>query len=87
MRLHEWTIANKLTVKPSKSSVLIIPPKQTISIPNIEIQYNHTKIVVKECIKYLEIEIDSRLSFQVQLKAVVKNVVVKELSRSVGIMF
>jgi len=60
--IHKWTIANKLTVNPSKSSVLIIPPKQTISTLSIEIRYNHTKIVVKECIKYLGVEIDSRLN-------------------------
>ena len=33
--VHEWTMANKITVNPEKSLALIIPPKITTSIPDI----------------------------------------------------
>ena len=36
-KVYEWTNANKITVKPEKSHVLIIPPKSAHQIPSAKV--------------------------------------------------
>ena len=80
--IHTWTSANKLTVNPSKSTVLIIPPKKTTPIPHVNIVYNNNKICVQESVKYLGVVINHRLNFLKHIKSIHA-----KISRSVGIMY
>jgi len=81
-KLQQWTTDNMLTVNPKKPSVLIIPPKRTTPVPNLQVKYGNDVIALTECIKYLGIWIDSRLTFVNHV-----NTLEKKLSRSLGIMF
>ena len=79
--IHSWSSTNKLTINHSKSSLLIIPPKQIISTPESDIKYNESKIAIKKYFKCLGVEIDSHLNFQRHIKSIKQ-----KLSQSVGIM-
>jgi len=67
---------------PPRSMALIIPPKKTKSIPKIHIKYDNNTILLQDCVKYLSIVFDSRLTF-VQLIQLFE----EKISRSMGIMY
>ena len=51
-KVHIWTNANTITVNPKKTLTLIMPPKITNPIPDIEMQFLNTSISVNDQIKY-----------------------------------
>ena len=57
---------NCLTINPSKSQAIIIPPllSQGVSPTNINIKLNFSTIAISDNIKYLGILIDSKLLFR-----------------------
>ena len=79
--VHEWTVANKITVNPEKSLALIILPKITTSIPDIQLHFNNNSVTLKDSVKYLGITIDARLNFDVHI-----NTLTRKTSRSLGVM-
>ena len=81
VNIYEWTKANKITVNPKKTSVLIIPPKATSPPPNIHLVFNGSIIPINESIKYLGITIDKKLNFEIHIKQLES-----KISRSIGIM-
>ena len=81
VNVYEWTKANKITVNPKKTSVLIIPPKATSPPPNIHLVFNGSIIPINESVKYLGITIDKKLNFEIHIKQLESKV-----SRSIGIM-
>jgi len=80
--IKEWTSANKLTVNLNKSLVLIIPPKKTKPIPKLHIKHDNTTIPLQDCVKYLDIVFDSRLTFVQHIQ-----LLDEKISRSMGIMY
>ena len=79
--VHEWTVANKITVKPKKSLALIRPPKIITSIPDIQLHFNNNSVTIKDSVKYLGITIDAKLNFDVHI-----NTLTRKISRSLGVM-
>ena len=79
--LSFWFDSNKLTVNPSKSNFLIIPPKLNKSVPQTNIFLND--ISISQCIniKYLGLTIDMNLNFDFHIS----NIAYK-ISRTVGII-
>jgi len=63
-KLQNWCCANKLTINPNKSNVLIIPPKLR-DIDNVQLIINcaGTPIHIVENARYLGVIIDNRLKF------------------------
>ena len=80
--VYYWMKANKLCIKPQKSTALLIPSKPDLQINSSGILYNNEKISVCKSAKYLGVQIDSDLNFK-SLIQLLHN----KLSRAVGIMF
>ena len=73
----ELTVTNKIAVNPEKSLALILPPKITTSIPDIQLKFNNNSVSPKDSVEYLGITIDSRLNFDVHPR---------EITRSLGVI-
>ena len=58
-----WTKGNKIIVNPQKSSVLIIPPKTTNPIPDIDVFFNNDLVSINKSVRYLGVTIDARHNF------------------------
>ena len=56
------TKASNKTVNSQKSSVLIIPPKTTNPIPDINVFFNNNLVSINNYVKYLGITIEARLN-------------------------
>ena len=74
---------NCLTINPSKSQAIIIPPllSQVVLPSNINIKLNSNAIAISDSINYLGILIDSKLLFRDHIHKVQN-----KLSRAVGIL-
>ena len=70
-----------MTVNPSKSHALIIPPKLNKSFPAIEISINNSPISLRNNVKYLEVTIDSSLKFETHISTIAH-----KTSRAAGII-
>ena len=77
-----WFDSNKLTVNPSKSNFLIIPPKLNKPFPQTNVFLNNTSIPQCISIKYLGLSIDMNLNFDFHIS----NIAYK-ISRTIGIIF
>lgn len=81
-KIHSWVNANKLVINPSKSNLLVVPPKNRCSeYEKISVFYDNAEIVKLSSVKYLGIVFDSNLNFESHM-----NMLTKKLSRSVGIL-
>ena len=78
--VYNWSIANKLSLDPSKSNHLIISPKQNIQSLQFALIVNNLPILFCDKAKYLGVFIDSRLNFHSHIKSVEN-----KIARSVGI--
>ena len=63
LNLLERTKASKITINPQKYSVLIIPPKTTNMIPDIDVFLHNNLVSINEFVKYLGVTIDARRIF------------------------
>ena len=80
--LHQWCCVNKLSINPSKTNFLIIPPKQTkATIPHLYVTGNGSAINIVDSAKYLKVVIDNKLNFKQHIKMMKGKV-----TRSVGIL-
>ena len=70
-------MANKITVNPEKSLALIILPKITTSIPDIQLNFNNNSVTLKDSVNYLGIAIDTKLNFDVRM-----NILTRKIARS-----
>ena len=66
--IDKWTIANKLTINPSKSYALIIPLHSNITFLSLNLVYKSAKIDVANAIKYFGIHIDHKLDVKMHIK-------------------
>ena len=80
--LHQWCCVNKLSINPSKTNIIIIPPKQTnTTIPHFHLTSNGSAINIVDRAKYLEVVIDNELNFKQHIK-----IMEGKVARSVGIL-
>ena len=80
-RVSMWVQANKLTLNPAKSNLLIITPKFNFPSANIDIQCTDGIIKSVNTIKYLGMLVEDKLIFSDHIK-VLKN----KVFRSEGIL-
>ena len=79
--LHQWCCVNKLSINPSKTNIIIIPPKQTnATILHLYLTSNGSAINIVDCANYLGVVIDNELNFKQHIKMTEGKV-----TRSVGI--
>ena len=80
---HQWCCVNKLSINPTKTNVIIIPPKQTkVTIsPNLSLISNGSPVNIVDSAKYLGVIIDNDLNFKQHIKMLEGKV-----ARSVGIL-
>ena len=79
--LQSWMAANKLTINPHKSQIIVIYPKIRTVIPKFSLSYGDTLIYAVKTTKYLGIEIDDQLNFLPYTQKLQK-----KLSRNVGVL-
>ena len=80
--LHQWCCVNKLSINPSKTNIIIIPPKQTnATIPHLHLTSNGSAINIVDSAKYLGVVIDNELNFKQHIK-----IMEGKVARSVGIL-
>ena len=80
--LNIWCCANKLTVNPSKSNVLVISPKLIHDFTEqLTVSYDTFQICSVKSVKYLGVIIDNRINFYEHIK-----VLECKIARSVGIL-
>ena len=79
--ISKWLYSNKLTVNPSKSNALIIPPKLNKPPPTIDLSLNNSLILISNSAKYLGVTIDSLLKFDKHISSIEH-----KISRTVGII-
>ena len=80
--LHQWCCVNKLSINPSKTNTIIIPPKQTnATIPHLHLTSNGSAINIVDSAKYLGVVIDNELNLKQHIK-----IVERKVARSVGIL-
>ena len=80
--LHQWCCVNKLLFNPSKTNIIIIPPKQTnATIPHLHLTSNGSAINIVDSAKYLGVVIDNELKFKKHI-----NIMEGKVACSVGIL-
>ena len=81
-KLQQWCCANKLTINPIKTIILIIPPKCfDTSTLSLNITSNNAPVNVVSSTKYLGVIFDNKLEFKEHIKTLENNV-----ARAVGIL-
>ena len=78
--IAKWLYSHKLTVNPSKSNALIIPPKLNKPPPTIDLSLNNSSVLISNSAKYLGVTIDSLLKFDEHIS------IEHKMSRAVGII-
>ena len=67
--LHQWCCLNKLSINPSKTNIIIIPPEQTnAAILHLLLTSNGSAINIVNSAKYLGVVIDNELNFKQHIK-------------------
>ena len=80
--LHQWCCVNKLSIYPSKTNIIIIPPKQTnATIPHLHLTSNGSAINIADSAKHLGVVIDNELNFKQHIK-----ILEGKVARSVGVL-
>ena len=80
--LYQWRCVNKLSINPSKTNIIIIPPEQTnATIPHLHLISNGSAINIVDSAEYLGVVIDNELHFKQHIKMTEGKV-----TRSVGIL-
>ena len=79
--VDEWCRANKLSLNPSKSNFLVIPPRLRKPLPYISLKLNNVESNPCESIKCLGVQIDSQLTFNSHTR-----MIENKISRSIGII-
>ena len=80
-KLTGWLNANKLTINPTKSNILIILPKTNQPIPTVELQVRNSLIPQHTITRYLGVTIDDNLKFDHHIIDIEH-----KISRGVGII-
>ena len=81
IRLSEWCKTNKLTINPTKSQLLVTSPRMNQLVTDFDALLNGTIVPLSNFVKYLEVTLDSMLTFESHIKILETN-----LSKAVGII-
>ena len=79
--IFESFTANKLTINPSKLNVLVIPPKLSQPLPNVDLSINNLPLPFCLSAKYLDVTLDTQLNFDKNISSIEN-----KISRAVGII-
>ena len=79
--ISEWFTANKLTINPFKPNLLVIPPKLSQPLPNVDLSINKTPLPFCLSAQYLGVTLDTQLNFDKHISSVEN-----KISRAVGII-
>ena len=79
--ISEWFTANKLTINPSKSNALVIPPNLSQPLPSVDLSINNSLLPFCLSAKYLGVTLDTQLNFDKHISSVEN-----KISRTVGII-
>ena len=72
--LYQWCCVNKLSINPSKTNIIIIPPKQmNATIPHLHLTSNGSEINIVDSAKYLVVVINNKLNFKQHIKGALKS--------------
>ena len=80
-KLNDWTRANKLTIHPGKTKLLIVS-NRIPSNHNLSIRFLDTEVHQSNCCKYLGVHLDNKLSFKDHIKYING-----KISRHTGILY
>ena len=80
-KLDDWTRANKLTIHPGKTKLLIVS-NRIRQYNNVSIQFLNTEILPTNCCKYLGVHLDNKLKFKDHI-----NHINGKISRHTGILY
>ena len=75
--LQFWMAANKLTINPHKSQIIVINPEIRTVIPKFLLSFGDTLIYAVKTTKYLGIEIDDQLNFLLYIQKLQKKTIAK----------
>ena len=73
--ISEWFTANELTINPSKLNVLVIPPKLSQPLPNVDLSINNSPLLFFLSAKYLGVILDTQLNFDKHISSVENNII------------
>ena len=80
--LQQWCCVNKLSINPTKTDIIIIPPKQMkATIPHLHLTSDGSAINIVDSAEYLGVVIDNKLNFKQHIKMMEEKV-----AFSVGIL-
>ena len=68
----EWFTANKPTINSSKLNVLVIPPKLSQPLPNVDLSINNSPLSFCLSAKYVGVTLDTPLNFDKHISSVEK---------------
>ena len=68
--ISEWFTANKLTINPSKSIVLVIPSMLSQPLSNVDLSVNNSPLPFCLSAKYLGVTLDTQLNFDKHISSV-----------------
>ena len=80
-KLNDWTRANKLTIHPGKTKLLIVSNRMTTN-QDLSIQFLDTEIHRTNCCKYLGVHLDSKLNFKDHIQYINS-----KISKHTGILY
>ena len=80
--VHRWSVSNRLSLNSDKTAALIFTNRRNDEIANDCLVVNGTNINVLECVKFLGVHLDNRLTFKNHI-----NAVCGKLSKVVGILY
>ena len=79
--IQDWLVANKLTLNTNKSNFMIIKPRQKKVPKKIQLSINGDHLNESDCVKYLGVLIDNKLTWKQHIQHVNTKV-----AKSIGIL-
>ena len=71
---RQWMQANKLTINPTKSTVMVISPKKTSTILNANLSCDGCPIASKSSVRYLGVVLDKKFTCNEHIKSIQRKV-------------
>ena len=69
-KVSQWCMANRISLNPTKSNYLIIPPKLRETTPQIFLYLHNIPLSTSKSVKYLGVHLDSQLIFHDHITAI-----------------
>ena len=72
LKVCQWCMANRISLNPTKSNYLIIPPKLRKTTPQTYLYLNDTPLSTSKSFKYLGVHLNSQTSTSILQKSNIK---------------